>query len=284
MLRLLKRALTALYGLAALLVFSLILVVAAILALLVPKLAWRRSVTSALARAALRVLGLRVSVEGLQSLPDGSCIVVANHSSYLDGVVMKAALPPRFSFVIKREAAAMPVAGFLMKRIGSEFVDRHSEGGRRRDAMRVIRSAEAGHALVFFPEGTFDEVTGLKRFHVGAFAAAVRGGVPVVPVVIHGARRAMPNGALIVRPGRVTIEILEPIHPDSGIAKYLAKRGEGMHHVCLEVDDIEATLAEVKAKGAQLIDETPRRGAYGRIAFIHPKGAHGVLIELVERD
>jgi len=84
--------------------------------------------------------------------------------------------------------------------------------------------------------------------------------------------------------GDSEIEILEPIHPDSGIAKYLAKRGEGMHHVCLEVDDIEATLAELKAKGAQLIDETPRRGAYGKIAFIHPKGANGVLIELVERE
>ena len=84
--------------------------------------------------------------------------------------------------------------------------------------------------------------------------------------------------------GDSEIELLEPISADSGIAKYLAKRGEGLHHICLEVDDIEATLVELKAKGAQLIDETPRRGAYGKIAFIHPKGAHGVLVELVERD
>jgi len=209
--RLLVSVLTTAYGVCALLVFSLLLVLATVLALVVPRLAWRRAITHRLAGIAVAVLGVRLVVEGLERLPHGASVVVANHSSYLDGVVMKAALPPRFSFVIKREAAAMPVAGFLMKRIGSEFVDRHSEGGRRRDAMRVIRSAEAGHALVFFPEGTFDEVTGLKRFHVGAFAAAVRGGVPVVPVVIHGARRAMPNCALIVRPGRVTIEILEPI-------------------------------------------------------------------------
>ncbi len=84
--------------------------------------------------------------------------------------------------------------------------------------------------------------------------------------------------------GDSEIELLEPINPDSGIARYLAKRGEGLHHICLEVDDIEATLADLKAKGAQLIDETPKPGAYGRIAFIHPKGAHGVLVELVERD
>jgi methylmalonyl-CoA/ethylmalonyl-CoA epimerase len=84
--------------------------------------------------------------------------------------------------------------------------------------------------------------------------------------------------------GDSEIELLEPLSADSGIGKYLAKRGEGLHHVCLEVDDIDATLTDLKAKGAQLIDETPKRGAYGRIAFIHPKGAHGVLVELAQRD
>ena len=209
--RALAGVLTTAYGVCALAVFSLLLVIATVLALLVPRLEWRRRITHRLAQLAVRVLGVRLVVEGLERLPPDSSVVVANHASYLDGVVMKAALPPRFSFVIKREAASMPVAGFLMKRIGSEFVDRHTEGGRRRDAMRVLRRAEEGHALVFFPEGTFDDVPGLKRFHVGAFAAAVRGGMPVVPAVIHGARRAMPNGALLVRPGLVRVEILDPI-------------------------------------------------------------------------
>ncbi len=83
--------------------------------------------------------------------------------------------------------------------------------------------------------------------------------------------------------GDSEIELLEPLSTESGIARYLAKRGEGLHHICLEVDDITATLAELKARGAQLIDEQPKAGAYGKIAFIHPKAAHGVLIELVER-
>jgi 1-acyl-sn-glycerol-3-phosphate acyltransferase len=204
-------ALTAAYGVCALAVFSLLLVFATLLALVVPGLERRRRITHWLARLAVPVLGLRLSVTGLERLPTDACVVVANHSSYLDGIVMKAALPPRFSFVIKREAASMPVAGFLLKLIGSEFVDRHSHGGRQRDAMRVLRRAEQGDALVFFPEGTFDEVVGLKRFHVGAFAAAVRGAMPVVPVVILGARRAMPSGALLVRPGALRIEVLEPI-------------------------------------------------------------------------
>jgi 1-acyl-sn-glycerol-3-phosphate acyltransferase len=211
--RALAGVLTTAYGVCALALFSLMLVFATLLALVVPRLEWRRALTHRLAGLALPVLGLRLVVEGLERLPGGACVVVANHSSYLDGIVMKAALPPRFSFVIKREAASMPVAGFLLKRIGSEFVDRHSEGGRRRDAARLLRKAEKGQALVFFPEGTFDEMPGLKRFHVGAFAAAERGAMPVVPVVIHGARRALPNRALIVRPGRVQVEILAPIDP-----------------------------------------------------------------------
>jgi 1-acyl-sn-glycerol-3-phosphate acyltransferase len=210
------RVLWLLYGLLALVVFFALLVVASILALLLPRLDWRRSVTHALARVALAVLGLRVSVQGLHNIPEGSCVVAANHSSYLDGIVLKATLPPRFSFVIKREASRMPVAGFLMRRIGSEFVDRSSQGGRQRDARRVIKRAEQGHSLVFFPEGTFDEQRGLKRFHIGAFAAAVRGGMPVVPVIIHGARRALPNRAIIVRPGRIVVEILEPT-PQPGV-------------------------------------------------------------------
>ena len=190
-------------------VFVLMFVVATVLAVVVPGLDRRRRITHRLARVALPVLGLRVTVTGLEHLPRDHCIVVANHASYLDGIIMKAILPPRFSFVIKREAASLPLAGFLLKRIGSEFVDRHSEAGRRRDALRVLRVAESGRALVFFPEGTFDAVPGLKRFHIGAFAAAVRGGLPVVPVVIHGARRAMPSGAMLVRPGRIRVEILE---------------------------------------------------------------------------
>ena len=82
--------------------------------------------------------------------------------------------------------------------------------------------------------------------------------------------------------GDSEIELLQPTTADSGIARFLEKRGEGMHHICLEVDDIEAMLAELKARGVALINERPKQGAYGRIAFIHPKAAHGVLIELME--
>jgi 1-acyl-sn-glycerol-3-phosphate acyltransferase len=200
-----------LYGAYALTALALVVVVAAVMALLVPRLEWRRALTRQLARLWLRLARLRVSIRGADQLPEGSCVLVANHSSYLDGVVMKAALPPRFSFVIKREAASMPLLGFLLKRIGSEFVDRYNHGGKQRDAKRVLRRAEQGHSLLFFPEGTFDTEIGLKRFHTGAFVAAARGGVPVVPAVILGTRRALPPHTYVPRPGCVVIEVLAPL-------------------------------------------------------------------------
>ncbi|MGD2205471.1 MAG: methylmalonyl-CoA epimerase [Anaerolineae bacterium] len=82
--------------------------------------------------------------------------------------------------------------------------------------------------------------------------------------------------------GESNVELVQPLTDDTGIAKYLEKRGEGIHHICIEVDDIEATLARLKTYDVQLIDDAPRQGAHGRVAFVHPKAMHGVLIELVE--
>ena len=81
--------------------------------------------------------------------------------------------------------------------------------------------------------------------------------------------------------GMGRIELICPTAPDTSVARFLDKRGEGLHHICIEVDDIEAALAELKSRGAPLIDETPKIGAGGaKIAFIHPKGTRGVLTEL----
>jgi methylmalonyl-CoA epimerase len=84
--------------------------------------------------------------------------------------------------------------------------------------------------------------------------------------------------------GESRIELLEPTSPDSPVAKFLEKRGEGLHHVALGVTDVAAALAKLKAEGAKLIDEAPRKGAGGAmIAFIHPKSTGGVLLELCQR-
>jgi methylmalonyl-CoA/ethylmalonyl-CoA epimerase len=89
--------------------------------------------------------------------------------------------------------------------------------------------------------------------------------------------------ATMFRVGDARIELVQPTRPDSPVGKFLAKRGEGFHHVAFEVENLQEALAELKRNGVNLIDEEPRRGAGGmKIAFVHPEGAFGVLTELVE--
>lgn len=84
--------------------------------------------------------------------------------------------------------------------------------------------------------------------------------------------------------GNGTVEFLAPTAPESGTARFLTSRGEGTHHICFAVADIEAALAELKSRGVRLIDETPRRGVHGLVAFVHPKATNGVMIELLQKD
>src|ERR1700734_4493605 len=177
-----------LYGLYVAVLFSSLGMVAMLVMVLLPGVTRRRSLARTASRVFLHLAGMPLTVEGLERLPAGPCIVVANHASYIDGVVFTAALPPRFGFVIKREMASVPLAGFLLNRIGSQFMARDQAAQTTQDARRVMRSAESGQSLVFFPEGTFTEEPGLLKFHYGAFATAQRAGCPVVPAIIHGSR------------------------------------------------------------------------------------------------
>ena len=110
----------------------------------------------------------------MEPLPDSACVIVANHASLLDGVILQAALPPRFGFVIKNEMQKMPIGSLLLRRLGSEFVERSDRHKGASDARRILRKAHGGEALVFFPEGTFRAEPGLGQFRSGAFAAAAR--------------------------------------------------------------------------------------------------------------
>jgi len=82
--------------------------------------------------------------------------------------------------------------------------------------------------------------------------------------------------------GESSIELVQPTRDDTGVARFLANKGEGFHHVCLEVDDLAAELTRLAGEEIELIDAVPRRGAEGPVAFIHPRSCHGVLVELIE--
>jgi 1-acyl-sn-glycerol-3-phosphate acyltransferase len=199
------------YGIYAIAIFLLLALCTLLATLFLPGVRRRRAAARAGARAFLWVAGMPLTVKSLDRLPEGQCVVVSNHASYIDGVVFTAALPPRFGFVIKREMNSVPIAGLLLRRLGSEFVERVNRNRGASDARRVLRNAVSGNSLVFFPEGTFPSEPGLLKFHTGAFLTAARAGCPVAPATVKGTRVALPPKGFLPQPGRIVVEILPPV-------------------------------------------------------------------------
>jgi 1-acyl-sn-glycerol-3-phosphate acyltransferase len=204
-----------LYGIYAIALFLALGLCTLLLVLVVPGMWRRRKIARSMSRAFFSLAGMPLTVKGAEQLPNGQCVVVSNHASYLDGVVFTAALPAQFSFVIKREMNGVPLAGLLLRRLGSHFVERFNRNRGAADARRVLRDAISGNSLAFFPEGTFTPKPGLLKFHTGAFTTAIRAGCPIVPATVRGTRVALsPTGGL-PRPGRIEVRILAPIAPDA---------------------------------------------------------------------
>jgi 1-acyl-sn-glycerol-3-phosphate acyltransferase len=176
--------------------------------LFVPGLRTRRHIARTFSRAFLRGARIPLDVQHAERLPVEPCVVVANHASYIDAIIAVAALPPDFAFVIKKEMVRVPVAGLLLRRLGSVFVERFDRHKSAADTRRMLRLAATGQSLVFFPEGTFDEQRHIRRFMGGAFAIADRAAMPVVAVAVHGARAVMPPGGLMIYRRPVRVEIL----------------------------------------------------------------------------
>ncbi|MBM4330760.1 MAG: methylmalonyl-CoA epimerase [Deltaproteobacteria bacterium] len=107
----------------------------------------------------------------------------------------------------------------------------------------------------------------------------------ILKMEIHDREQLKEIKATFIPVGDTAIELLQSTNPEGVISKFIEKKGEGVHHIAYQVDNIEKALEDLKAKGVQLIDEKPRRGAHNsRVAFINPKGTYGVLIELVEPE
>lgn len=155
--------------------------------------------------------GMRLVITGLENLPSGGCVVVANHSSYLDGPILASALPTRFSLVIKREAENIPTVGFFLRRVDHLLVDRTNPRQAAKDAKQIVQRLADGEAVGIFAEGTFYAEPGIHAFKPGGFVAAVRSQRPVAPVVISGTRHILPEQRLTLRPGIVRIDVLPAI-------------------------------------------------------------------------
>jgi 1-acyl-sn-glycerol-3-phosphate acyltransferase len=167
-------------------------------------------------RAFVRLGGWKLRVEGMENLPSGGAVLVANHQSVVDIPMLLSAFPRPVRFIAKRELGEIPLLGKAMAAAGNLFIDRDDP----RDAVRMLREAgerlRDGRLVVVFPEGTRSGDGSIGEFRPGAFYLAQKSGAPVIPVYIGGGYRAIPKGGFRVRPAGLLVRVLPPLSPDEG--------------------------------------------------------------------
>ena len=165
-------------------------------------------------RLALRLCGFRLRIEGLENLSGvRSGILVANHASYIDPVVLMAAIPSDFRFIAKRRLADYPLIGTVIRKAGHATIEKADVSQRLAGAEEIATLLRNDDLLMIFPEGTFFRPEGLLPFRLGAFRAAVDRGRPIVPVAIRGTRHILPDGTWLFRHGSIVITIGVPLQP-----------------------------------------------------------------------
>jgi 1-acyl-sn-glycerol-3-phosphate acyltransferase len=183
-------------------------------AAIVPGPARRRAFARWLSRVAMRLLLLPLRVEGREHMMgDTPRVLVSNHASYIDSLVLAAVLPGATVFVAKGELTDNPLTRFLISRLSQLTVERFDVSGSLRDTERVASALTAGRWPVFFAEGTFVRPPGLHEFRLGAFVVAARAGAPVVPVALRGTRALLPEGSWLPRRMAVEVRLAPPVVP-----------------------------------------------------------------------
>jgi acyl carrier protein len=184
-------------------------------ALLLRDPAWGWRFSRAMALGFLKLCRLPLTVRGREHIPaSGPFVMAANHASYLDGLILLAALPERgYSFAAKRELSQSLVPRLFLRSIGTDFVERADIRQGVEDAARLAGSVRAGRTPIFFAEGTFTRSAGLLPFRMGAFVVAAQTGVPLVAVTIRGARSVLRDGSWFARRGAIVVTVSAPLLP-----------------------------------------------------------------------
>jgi len=202
------------YGAWSWLVFGAVALAGFVGTFAIPGLAARQAFSRGLARFAVAATGMRIETEGAERLPRGRpYILVSNHQSYLDPIVLMAALPARVAFIAKAELQRIWVMRRLLGALGTRFVERFDAARGIEDTRALADAARSGESLAFFPEATFVREPGLLAFRMGAFVLAAQQSLPVVPVAIVGTRKALPSGVWRLRRAALSVSVGEPITP-----------------------------------------------------------------------
>jgi 1-acyl-sn-glycerol-3-phosphate acyltransferase len=165
-------------------------------------------------RMALRACGLRPRITGVEHLEGvGAAILAANHASYIDSVVLMAAIPTDFRFLAKRRLADYPLIGTVIGKVGHVTIEKATVAQQLSSADILARLLRDGRQMLVFPEGTFFRPPGLLPFRLGAFKAAVDTGRPIVPIALRGTRRVLPDGTWLFTHGPIDVIIGAPLVP-----------------------------------------------------------------------
>jgi 1-acyl-sn-glycerol-3-phosphate acyltransferase len=181
--------------------------------IVLPRMEWRWRAVRQIARITLAAIGVPVAVEGFDRLAHGNAVLVFNHSSYADALLLAAVLPGEPAYVAKREFAGRIFAGSFMRRLGVLFVERYEIGGSLADIDRAIGVARQDRNIVFFPEGTFTRRAGLSEFYLGAFKVAAEAGLPVLPGILRGTRLMLRSDQWFPRWAALSVKIEDAVVP-----------------------------------------------------------------------
>jgi acyl carrier protein len=200
--------------------FGLIAPIVWLLMVLLPVESWRWAATRCILRFTARCAAMRILVKGLDNLPDENrpCILVSNHASYLDSIILAAVLPRSLSFIAKAELQRSWLLRLPLQRMSTAFVDRFNQQQSRMDIRALLDRAQSGRSLLFFAEGTLMRMPGLLPFRLGAFETAVEGNLPIVPIAIRGTRSILRGDSWFPRRGAVSViigPVLRAEKPDS---------------------------------------------------------------------
>jgi 1-acyl-sn-glycerol-3-phosphate acyltransferase len=193
------------------LIIGLGFLVAYIAVMVLPSLKARWSALRAIARTALALTRIPVNVTGLEHIPRGNAVILFNHTSYMDALVIASVLPGEPAFVAKKEFADQAFAGSFMRRLGVAFVERFDAAASLADADKMTGMAKEGRLFVFFPEGTFTRRAGLLGFYMGAFKVAAEAGLPIIPGTLRGVRTLLRGDQWFPRRTAISVVIEEPI-------------------------------------------------------------------------
>jgi len=200
-------------------------------------------------RAFVRSGGWKLCVEGMENLPSGGAVLVANHQSVVDIPMLLSAFPRPVGFLAKRELGEIPLFGKAMSAAGNLFVDREDP----RDAVRMLREVgarlRAGGLVVVFPEGTRSRDGSIGEFRPGAFYLAQKSGAPVVPVYLDGGYRAIPKGGFRVRPAALLVRVLPPLSPGEGAGGSKERIAESVRARILAARANEREVGDIPARG-----------------------------------